>query len=1274
MGNEKCFGRNVAVLFVYLERLEKEGYFAGFTKEDIKNFVDKQIVYFSGFKDNAERYEKLLSQKRGESGRNIFQVVSKGKLGYVDYKEEVGVTEKKISSKGGLSFLTKHDIELDIEMNESEHKKNDGIAIHTSLEYLDAELDYDNEEMLMSLGNTFSLHKLKDGLRENYQRIDLRKIKNILEQDSVFLELLDNMNIFASDEKQMSVEILLSSLFGLGDDFYEMDNDAFDLSHKILNSEAPIFFSGEQLKGSFISKKDMFELLSEIFKTLASEKIYQFLKISREGEVDESIHKVLDALLSKNAYSSFINYSIAEVKKHHDNEVLSAIDELQKGSILAVTQKLLANGLSSENNDILERCKKDDNFDITLRMKRNKKESLINFIPIVEGSGKNTTLQVGELSPYIYILDEQDPTVRNKKFVSARDINYIFNLSKKTSSIQILDFYKEGEKEVPLLFHRNDTMKYYLIKEDFLKENDNVLVVDEADSGADGKKARVMYRFAQESRANIIATGTAIGGTPQSIVSILAYNGKMSSDIIEGNKKEFIRQNGVFEVTSYLVASLVSALNYSEGKELCFSMYGAFKQIMESSDKKANVIGELGDILVAKAVPMLIELGIASEEKMNQLHFEREIPAVKRLFDSMLNVEKKVKISFENLVYKAISENSSLVKLVPAIAAPKTFASSISKTASDANFLVNTRSGMTGKAEKMLFSDLETYMKNFEDSSNTEYTVDNYVAHNRGGVRLAQAAINELPYFNFAYSVYYYLVSNFEFMLNNWTKTYNKAEMNKFSTLLERKGIVDIEPSEIYTLFKRSTSGSTDSLVDIFKVYLAKNGNFDALEKVAGDENKLNLFKEVLPVFDDFIKNAIGALEKNKGKGNKVSVVVDGYSFDVSNSKYYYVDKFISLERHLPISDVSDSLEDGYPVGYVFSTESKYTDICPSDLRGVLLPNEDGQYMPYSISFIKREENQVMDAIASLGFGLEIKDSILGDKSFVVASTRTVGTVVNLLTVIKSIVDAREGDRKGKYNDPVTIIFNTPTESSGSNFGVRDILDRINKVVLKENNIVIKPVPRSMLDSTVKSERKKGIQTVVVSNYESAARGLDLSSLDKILVTSGMSKQRQAIQFSSRLFSPAKTEAELLFFNRGYDGRFVFPKKEQKEDAISHLLGDTYSDAEALSKKIGGFISSSSSENYKLYEDIESAVGGDIGSIVTKTEGGVIAKRSIQAIGVYDQYMGGDLSKGNLTGASPFSQKEFSKNPISFSKGADISIPVENKEDLKSNSVASISV
>lgn len=1278
MPNKKnCSEEQVCSLFVILEKLEREGMFESFSENDYERAVDSMIEYFIRFKNNREKYEKFNEDR---PYGNFINVISKYPFSLIDFNEPKGTVKLSSENGGGIEVLTKYDIKFEGQMDVLTHSKNGGVLLNYDLDSLNVELNYNRDSELMVLQEAVNQNILHSTIIETIMgNVSLEGLSPIIrERLDVFADFCKESTLMHHALERMGADKKIFNSYindnlsrAFRDGLRKLEDSSLDYSGLVNTSDAPIFMNNEPFVGSFYDKIALIEKIVTAIEELQKGVFFSVLGIDADEDLaHDDFESMLEAVSElsfgvRDEMNRLVGIGVNAFQKKADNVITESIMKGQSGGSLYATQDLLARNLSSTNTEIIEKYTGSNNKDGVI----------LSFDGVYkgQGGGKIHALPVYDkeliktyvVEPYIERLSQNDPMKTERIDITPNVVKFTINFKKKESGVELVSFKEDFVRES---VHTNDSMKYYMIDKGYLKEGKHkIFVIDEGDSKPDGKMAMVFKSVAKEAEHGDLASGTAVNGFPASIVPMLAYNGNMDMATVAQNKNEFTKQCGVYEINSKLLGKILYSNNNSEFKKEFLKFFEEYKEAItktgEEKESGENIMKKIIDALKTRIMPAMINLELVEKAEIDDIEVGREARKVKTLFDSMFVVSRKIRLSFDELIKEAISSTHTLTKLVPSISSPLTYVQMIASTAGNANITIQTREGLSGKKETKKILDLEQFEKNFMSGAKN-FEVDQFVKFNRGGVRLAQATLREYASVNFLYDTASYLGDNFKFFSKNFSEQkgkINKTLLAELTALANSRGIFgdhELSTGQVLTLLKKRTSSSSDSIDMLYKNHLDTNGDIRKLQEFKNmDENKYNLFNLMLEMFDSFMKEGLPKLnalsrgtnskvDKDEYKGYKL-VMDGGYEFDLTRSNFYFTEKFQSLDNEKSTEDIVNSLEKGYPQGSVFSIT---VDMCPHDLKHIIKKDENNKHLPFTINLKRREENQIFDAVGSLGYGEIIKRLYEEEKSAVVASTRTAGTFFNLVTTIDSII---RGQAERDSKEKTVIVLNEPASSSVDSFDFRELYSRIDKNLLAEHNIKIDKVKRNLLDSTVKGYRGDGFQTFVMSNYESASRGLDLSSLDEIVVTAGMAKGKEAIQFSARLFSVTNQEAKMSFFNGGNDASFIVPSAEDKIELINEVL-----DGATTAEEIGSVFTSLIAEeatgvngeknNRSIVEMVaDIANANEDKNILTKTESSTVARLCKDKCDVYDQFMSGNST--SIDSAIGNVENKAKIDPVTFS-------------------------
>lgn len=1297
---DKCNEEVICSLFSVLERLDQEDMFESFTKDDYSKATDNMIGYFLRFKQNKEKYE-AFNQERPFG--NFINIVSKYPFSLVDFNEPKGVVDIAADNASAIKISSEFDFAFNGYTDTVEHDKTKGVQIEATLSSLQVELNYDRENKLMTLDEElrpYQIEQISQGMREDIRRkiTDGSLVDTSTESIRRFLEAVMEDGFVSSvfDRRGADISWLQDTTSGITAKMIRQGiSSSLNFGSKIEPSRfgsiveaygAPISISGDSLSGNFFEKKGIESIIAEEIGKGIEAVAKEELNIDEASESDErykDFSEKLEAFKGEMAglYTPSIMAGINLLQESMDNVVVKAVNKSQLGGSMFATQELISNGLSSTNMDILLKHTGKDSGGVVLGFEakfKGRDGGKIQFLPLFDKD--KIIMQTVEL--FVNKL-KGSPTKKIRKGVTPDILRFSIDFKRKKSEVEIVSLREEFVKPS---FYTNDSMKYYMIDRSYLEEGRHKLfVIDEGDSKANGKMAMVFKAVAKNSDYCILASGTAINGFPASIVPLLAYNGKMNPAAVAQNESEFTRQCGVFEINSKLLGKIIFSCNNHEFQSVFMRFFERYiNEVSKKGEEKqsgSNIIDIIIDGLKREIIPSMIRLDLVEKSELEDVELGKESKKIKTLLDGMISISKRMTLGFETLLREAIASSPSLTRLRPAISSPLTYVRMIAGTAGDASITIQTREGLSGKKETMDILDMPKYFDNFGVLKNMN--ISTFAENNRGGVRLAQAALREYANVNFLYSTRSYLSSNFKHFASNFTdqKTkHGKALLQALTTLANGRDIFDgaeLSAGQILTLMKSRTSSSRDALESLYPAYIESNGKLRSLSEFKNmNEYKYKLFCLLLEMYDSFMKEGLpklnsiysqNATQKSKlDKSSKYILVMetnDGrrVSFDLTMSNFEYTEQFRSLDEDYPTAKIVESLHMGYPEGIVFSVK---VDMCPDDLKYLIEPKE-GYHIPFNINLKRKEENQIFDAIGSLGYGKRIKKLIDDGESCIVASTRTAGTLFAFLTTLDAIIKSKnETGNKEK----VVIILNEPQASDSDSFDYKEVMKRIDVEVLARNNIQLNIEPdeikvdkvtRNLLDARVKRYRGNSnedgnvFQTVVISNYESASRGLDLSRLNEIVVTGGMTKGSEAIQFAARLYSVKNQNAKLSLFNGGNDAGFMFPKIKNKKELIENLFGEC-----TTGEEIGSVITELVSQNgvnssgIKKNKETASYVAKIVqlpeNSVFVPTENLSLAKLSVDKINVSNEFMSG--RKTSIDSVIGTAEDRRGGSPVSFSK------------------------
>ena len=1266
-----CNGKYVAAYVLLLERLRKEGTLEGFSEEDTNHLIEKSIEYFDRFNDNYRRFEKI---DRKDNTSRPLNLVSKHHLTFVDYEEEVG--DRLLSVDGSdLEVFTRFDVEAYgedyiIEIDDNDKGK---ILAPMTTDKMGIELDYNRAEEIFDISTGDEPYSMDQSERwriasfreevlrpinevfdDNLKKSEHRKLLEIVNENLMpsiagFQSYLERRYPEASEtisryiDPEKTGEILKSSIFMEYGGYGAKGEDVEPSLHEYSATKpVPVIINGEEMIGSFIDKARLTEDFSEkIFNALMN--IMQITinraveKAETEGLDGDVMEEARELMLP--AIKEIVSHLVDVCQYRKDNEIIEAFNMLQEGNVKSVTSYMMRR-FGNSNNALIDKYSKSKDglvFDI---LARGVKEEILSTPITAKGE-----LRYASVSFYSETLNDTLDRIKRIPLVADK-IRMRVSLKKKRSNILVGSFKNTDgtPADIKPAVYRNDVGYNYLISKKYIENNRDfkVLALDESDKKADGKFARTFRVLARGAENIIAASGTPTAGMAKDIVSQLALGGGMRLHDVSNNQAEFTRQCGVFEVSSPLLAKMVFSISNEEYGEEIKNFYRMYANAISQNKGKVsgNIQKMLTDGVENVIVKKLIEYNLADAADFADIEFTKESRRFKALFDAMLSLDNETNgvLGFENLTKQALFSSHTLVKLRPGINNPKTFVSLI-QSAGSQNTSIMARETLTGKKETLTILDLEAHKSNFpkRQKETSTYTFDKFLRSNRVGVRLVQSAIKEYAADKFLYDKLDFLVQNFKYFMQNFNDNRGRNKRLKvLASYMGKKLDMPFSDSTLSTLFEKTTTEKNDSFVDIYKQYILANGNLDDSEYKGMDRERRLVFDEMLKLFDHFVKDGI----KDLNAGKKYLLPLDGTgTVDLSGSSYSFQNKFSSLRGELKTEELVACIKNGYPEGSVFSA---VIELCPPELHHIFTEpdKETGYYIPYRLNFTNKHENRVFDAIASKGILNDLEDKISSDISFVISSARTAGTAINFLSVL---------DAAYKHNRDEGQLFSTVLNvpsSSSDGVSYRSIASRLDWEKFEKGGVHASPIPRSALDATTKSSLKKGMQTGVVTNYESASRGLDLSGLNEIYATGAMEKGKEMIQFLARLYSVSRQDAVISMFHGGEDAQLVPAEKEDKIALVDIVFSDggeglsAHEKARLVGKHISDFMTLPSRTEADMAREEE--VLKSIGDFEFRaTETGRISELSIDKQTVFKAFiLGRNTSIHSAIGASQTKEGE----------------------------------
>jgi len=799
-----------------------------------------------------------------------------------------------------------------------------------------------------------------------------------------------------------------------------------------------------------------------------------------------------------------------------------------------------------------------------------------------------------EYKPYIVFdffktqTDEDIPLKQKKIPLNLNEVTLEFDFKKKTIDIKNLNFNEKVNK----LYEVNTAQNVSFYIPHTYKDNHffNTLI-DEVDRGTNGKINKILrYVTNGDDKTILIATGSPITARPKDLVPLIAFG--IEGMDIEENMKNFTIQCGVFEIKDENISFIFNALN---NKEISAFVTNVIDEYMAFSKNKEKTFNEV-IYFFKKSQELMYKMeksGLIDEIKIRNIDLFKFSKSFNMLVSGIAN---KKNLYNRNLLrdsfLKLFLENpKTYLKEVPEISNPKTLIFLLSSLGNP-NISIMTREKLKGRKEHFEITDLKTYLNTLDEIKTHSVNEKTLINKNDLSIRLKKAGLEYLNY-------KYFIPQSMEY-LTNLFKDFTMMFINdkeKKNNLKSLSNLFKMDIKDIKNYLEKTTISGNDDILSIYVRYLKLNGDFEKLKnefvKDEYSKEKINFFKKFVKLFDYYFKSLPSFI--NEADKNSFSI---GDNKFVKTGNYRYQAVFKTGGKEGKEFDTQNlQTEYGYPKqsGIIFSKDMEFA---KDEYKDFLKPDKDGYYIKYNFEFTNPEENVLLDIRASKGIQEEIGKMLYEGKSFPVASARVGGLVFNLLD---TIYQAQFRKNKSK---PLSIIVN---ETSSNKFNLKEIISRIDEEYLRKNNIVITPVKRNLLEAQMKLDLKKDYQVVLLSNYESIARGIDLSVLgNEMIATGNMSKGGEFIQFSARTFSVDNDYSKMSMFHGGEDvDLFIKNIKDIDKNLTEFLLKSALSNIDEK-------------EAIDFYEDYKDNF------LEKETQTSKIQFDAVKKLNVYRMFMGGE--------------------------------------------------
>lgn len=989
-----------------------------------------------------------------------------------------------------------------------------------------------------NINEKINLYKNKDfkydKTYKNFDEIDNKNLTiNFGDKDKIymldFFEIRDKFK-YTNDNKESVEKEMIDSLVYLIDRIkitkgYESLN--LNEDRKFYNIKQIIALVLKEIQGAIRDNKLKKEPLFYIKDT---EIKIPFLK---KEDIEEILTKVINAemsdeLVSKHLLAKVLKNDFDEIKDNFVNILFSylknSINENTTDSLLP-----LINGEKSFISKNIPYFLSEYETILKLNNTIEFKSSIENKTVLLPNLVKEKEKENADYKPFIELdfykeeTDNDFPVKKQKKSLNVDKMIYVFDFKKKILDVKNIEF----KENVNNIYDTNTSQNVsFYIKDNFSKDKFHTAIIDEVDKGTSGKINNILREItAGEGKQITIASGSPITARARDLVPLIAFGGE-NVDIKE-NEKNFTVQCGYFELKNEYDALIFNSVRDSQNIANYFintaNEYISNKKNKKQTFNEINYFFQKADELFKLVGYEDINLNM---DKVDIFKLSRALNKIISHISKDPDLLRSASLT-DSLIKVFLKNNKSYLKEVPEISNPKSLISLITSIGNP-NSSIMTREKLKNRKEHIEITDKEVFLNTIEKIEKNGISIEEFEENNDLSIKLLQLGLNYLNMNYFIPQSEEYLKNLFKDFTNMFLNDKKQKEnLESLSKLLQ------IDLNDIKSYLSKTTISGNDDINSIYSLYLKYNGDMDKInDKFVKDDysnEKINFFTKFMKVFDVYFK----ALSSFSEQQSYNILNINGESF-IKSGGYKYQAVFKVGDNEFPTDKLAT--EDGYPkeLGIMFSTDIELT---KDEYKQFLKPlKEDGRewYLKYNLEFTNQSENTVLDVRGSKGIEKEIEENLNSGKSVVISSARIAGLVFNILDTLYA------AQFRNNKETPLSIIVNET--SSLKDFNLKNILSRIDEKYLKDNNIVITPVKRNMLDAQVKLDSKKGYQIALLSNYESISRGLDLSMLDKIIATGSMTKGKEFIQYIARLFSVDKDTAEFSLFHGGQDAELFVPK------------------------------------------------------------------------------------------------------------------------------------
>ena len=1091
----KCPKKEILATLIYIQRLIARNDLILKDTDEAQKVANNISMLFNNALKNVEKAEKADNENNIPIGLNMYAKSVLYTLNYFGKKKPDDIT---LSSK--INLLKDKNFNMDIKyLNKNEVNKNN------------LTINFGDEDKIYYVKMASALNRFID------DEFPFKKDESFQNLVKIFVDEAMKVNI-PVNERDLTfypIKSLLSKITSFLDaKFYEKKF-----------SKAPLFYSKEtEIKMSYLTKKDIKDALDELQKNVGVKASYELTLIDKIiknnlDDIKDDISDILFAIL-KDLSNKTISSDLLNILDGSKRFVSSSIPFYlsQYENILKINNTLEFNAKNNNKTIVLPNL---------VAQKEKEDEDYKPFL---------------ELSFFSKHTDKDLPLKEVKEILKPENITYEFDFKKKKIMFKDIDF----DKKVNKLYSNNESQNSsYYIKDTYKKDHFYITVIDEVDKGTSGAINKILREIVTDNpeKQVTIASGSPITAKARELVSLLAFGSKGGIDI-EENEKNFTIQCGVFELKNEYDSMLFQGVKNSS--EISDFVSKAIREYFDKSKDKKSFNEVVFFFNTANTLSRMFgEEKIFDETQIKKFDMYKFSNAISKITKSLMsNKEFFDGNDLEQSFMKVyIKQEKKYLREIPEITNPKSLIA-LTTSIGKANSSIMTREKLKGIKETIDITDKEDFLEIYKALEETKNENDieeiyaNMSKNNDMSIRFLQTSIDYI-------NQQLFLPQSFEYLKNTFSDFANMflSDKTKAKNLKNLSKLFDINVNDIENYLNKTTTSGNDDINSIYIQYLKYNGDIEKIEdKFVKDDyshEKIEFFKKFLKLYDLYFQ----ALPNFLSESTNNVLSVNGQSF-VKTGNYKYQAAFKIGEREFDTGNLRT--QNGYPkeLGILFSHD---IELVKEEYKKFLQPIKDENnktfYIKYNLEFVNPEENTILDVRGSKGISKEIKKEMCeNEKSLVISSARVGGLVFNLLDTINNAQF-----RKNKEKT-LSIVVN---ESSTKDFNLKEIISRIDENYLRNNNIVITPVKRNMLDSQVKLDTKKGYQIALLSNYESISRGLDLSMLDKIIATGGMVKGKEFIQYVARLFSVERNEAEFSLFHGGKDvDLFLLIDKDSSADKL----------------------------------------------------------------------------------------------------------------------------